>query len=630
MKLRITALLITLPAVVAGLMVAVSTEASAASHSTRMTTRYVAIGSSGVGKVYMRCTTSSTCRGTIYFNGSYAKRQSFSVAGHSSKYVKVVLGSGDAADPFTHGVKVGDDYFKAVNGVRLYVNENSPRNITTYNWVNTETLVSSTAPKITGQIITPAPGHMTGLKVELIRSIRGGNTQVVGTRYVTEGGNYSFTSRLGTNNSSGSPYKLRISGIDDNGQFRSWFWRGSDGNTVGGGRYLADGSTVRTSKYGPFNADFHYSSITGTTTNGASVTVAAPPATFSSNAVTRRELDYPSCANVYGRDTSNGTYRVDFLPVDNGTAEKKYMVAAKSGSTQVWAGANGTGPFGSCQDVLNYQFSRSSLIPVNTTSTYDRDVSIRLSGNDLRVVPSFSGFTPTTSDKWVRLREYIPGVKILDAPVVAEGISSGSKTFHNVPPGKYWVEVGRRTGCSAWYPSRYPDNNAYFSGADRGAERWKTVAGKYPEYKKSYQMGYVARTPPSGYRGWMYRDYCKAYGVGTINTESRISGYDGSWTKSTSTNTKGAVVRGHVTRSGGRTNKEMMVRLSSTDGKRVIRTDYTDSSGNFYIAGLPSGSWTISVNSDSWRGIGRTFTGKHSISVSRGHSYTAGTLKFLS
>ena len=89
-----------------------------------------------------------------------------------------------------------------------------------------------------------------------------------------------------------------------------------------------------------------------------------------------------------------------------------------------------------------------------------------------------------------------------------------------------------------------------------------------------------------------------------------------------------AVVKGRVTRSKGRTNKEMLVRLSSAAGTRVLRTDFTDSKGYFYVAGLDDGNYTISVNSDSWRGISRRFTGKHSITVKAGRVYSVGTLKF--
>ncbi len=137
---------------------------------------------------------------------------------------------------------------------------------------------------------------------------------------------------------------------------------------------------------------------------------------------------------------------------------------------------------------------------------------------------------------------------------------------------------------------------------------------------------YAKQGKSSGKAGWMYRGYCKAYGEGTVNSLT-VSPTSAS-SKTTSTNDKGAIVRGHVSRTGGRTNKEMMVRLSNSGGTIVLRTDFTDSSGNFYIAGLASGKYTISVNSDSWRGIGRTFSGKHSITVKRGHTYSAGTLKF--
>lgn len=37
---------------------------------------------------------------------------------------------------------------------------------------------------------------------------------------------------------------------------------------------------------------------------------------------------------------------------------------------------------------------------------------------------------------------------------------------------------------------------------------------------------------------------------------------------------------------------------------------------------------TISVDSDPWRGIGCTFYGRHTITVSAGHSYGVGTLSF--
>jgi hypothetical protein len=107
-----------------------------------------------------------------------------------------------------------------------------------------------------------------------------------------------------------------------------------------------------------------------------------------------------------------------------------------------------------------------------------------------------------------------------------------------------------------------------------------------------------------------------------------VGGFGGSDDKNTGTDKKGAVVKGHVSRTGGRTNKEILVRLSSSRQTLVLRTDITDGGGNFYIAGVATGTYTVSVNSDSWRGIGRTFTGHHTIHVTAGHGYNLGTLHF--
>lgn len=625
MKLRVTALLVALPAIVAGLLVASPTEA-ATTYAT-VTTKYVAINSSGSGVVYMRCAASTTCKGSIYFVGSEVSKLAYSVPAKSARYVSVAMKTTDPAYPNSGAfIDRGDFNSKAAT---LQVNEAYPTNTAPHSYaVTTETRLYH--QQITGQVTGPADGLASDVRVELVRTLRGGNTEVVkSASNLPNGGTYSFDVSLGTNNSDSSPFQLRVSGKDQNGQFRAWYWRGYDGDPRVGGRYLREASTVRARKWGNFDASFTYSSIYGNVTNqivaggSAKITVAAPPKTYLS-ASTRREYDLQGCANIYGETTaSGGSYRVDFLPASN-ISDRRYMVGAKYGATQVWNNA-----YGSCLDTLDYGTSTANLLALGATPLA-HDALVRKSNNNLFVDGRFGFSGSTSSDRRIRLREKVPGVPVLDARVIAEGPanSSGNRNFSDVPPGEYWVEFGRRTGCSAWYASRFSNNDAYFSGLDRGAERWKTVAGKYAEYQKSYDMGYVARTPPSGYKGWMYRGYCKAYGTGTINTTS-LTGFDNpTLTKLTSINYRGAVVHGHVSRSGGRTNKEMMVRLSSSDGTRVIRTDLTDSSGNFYVAGLASGTWTISVNSDSWRGIGRSFSGRHTITVSRGNTYGVGTLSF--
>ena len=639
MKLRLIAMLLAVPAVVSGALVAMPAEAL--TYDAAVPTRNIAISTSGLGKVTVQCFASKTCKGKLSFTNASTRVRDYSVPAHSSRTMQVAVRTTEAAYPYASngGIKRGDVYYK--NAV-LVVNQDYPRNKTrTYN-VTTETLL--TAQQITGVVNGPVGHEATDVKVELVRSVRGGNTEVVRSADVPDGGGtYKFTVGLGSNNSPSGAYKVRVSGLvanADHGTTRSWYWRGSDGSTTGGGgRYLDEGSTVRATKMGDFNANFLYGSITGSVTNSippngrVDITVAAPPRTYSSNSKTRREYDFPYCGNVYGTTdaASGGTYRVDFLPLYTGT--KRYMVRTSYGSVENWNPlSSSTTAYGSCLDVMNYERSTSNLIAFNGSTTIDYDVRIRRGLQDLYVNSAFSGFSSTVAgDRQITIREKVPGLPVLSAPVVARGTtnSNGNGTIQNLMPGKYWVEVGRRTSCSAWYPSVFTDNNAYFSGADRGSERWKTVAGAAAEYQKSYDMGYVKRTPPSGYKGWMYRGYCKALGTGTYNNTVSITSMDaGTTTEVTSTIHKGAVVRGHVKRAGGKTNKEMMVRLSSSDGKRVIRTDLTDSSGNFYVAGLPSGSWTISVNSDSWRGIGRTFTGKHSISVTSGHTYNAGTLYF--
>lgn len=638
MNLRLPAMLLALPAVVFGVLVAMPAEAM--TYDAAVPTRVIAINTSGLGKVTVQCFATKTCKGKLSFTNANTRSRDYSVPAKSSRTVQVAVRTTEPAYPWTGGTALGDVFYKKAV---LVVNQDYPRNKTrTYN-VTTETLLSS--QQLKGSVDGPLGHEATDIKVELVRKVRGGNMQVTRSAEIPDGGgNYSFNVPLGSNNAASGLYKLRISGRDSTGAFRSWFWRGSDGSTAGsGGRYYDEGTYVRVNKLGDYDANFRYGSIVGTvldSINGGSseVTVAAPPPVFSTSSKTLREYDFPSCGNIYAKTTSNssGGYRVDFLPLFGSVP--RYMVRASSAGVETWntPGGGSNEGYGSCLDVIDYENRTGAhLLAIPPTLELGYNAQVRRSLNTVNIDGAFSGFTPTTNDRYVTLREKIPGVPVLSSPVVAKGStnsagnSNGDLAIKNVPPGKYWVEVGRRTTCSAWYSSVYPDNNAYFSGQDRGAERWKTVAGKYAEYQKSYDMGYVAKTPPSGRKGWMYRGYCKALGTGTYNNTMRIRGVDQPLTTEvTATVRKGAIVRGHVSRAGGKTNKEMMVRLSSSDGKRVIRTDLTDSSGNFYVAGLPSGKWTISVNSDSWRGIGRTFTGKHSITVSSGHTYSAGTLRF--
>lgn len=501
--------------------------------------------------------------------------------------------------------------------------------------------------QITGHVTGLGANLATDIRVELVKDLRGGNTKIVkGQDVGANGGSFSLSVNLGSKGSQSEPYRLRIRGTDQNGVVRSWYWRGANGKPTGGGAHLRDGSVIRAKKYGPFRADFTYGSISGTTSAGAEVTVASPPPSYRGGRDVLRELDIPSCANYFGttRAGGNGAYSVGFLPVTAST-NNRYLVGVRHGSTQAWYGKNDT-RFGSCHHATAYKKSRSNLLALTGPVT-GKSLSTAASGNTVKIKARYSSaFKPTAQgDRWIRLREKVPGVKILDAPVVAEGAAtkSGVRTFTNLRPGRYWVEVGRRTGCADWYPSKYTNNNKYFKGMDRGSERWKSFR-RLRDLPGNAKRGFerVARTAdpnpargaeqnkiPRGYAGWMYRGYCKALGAGTINTLT-VSGTGRTVSKTTSRVRQGALVKGRVKREGGRTNKEIMVRLSSSAGTRVIRTDLTDGSGTFYVPGLPSGRWTISVNSDSWRGIGRDFSGRHSITVKAGKGYNVGTLKFKS
>ncbi|MCW2752227.1 MAG: hypothetical protein JWR83_3337 [Aeromicrobium sp.] len=632
MKSRLTMLLVALPALVAGLLVAAP--ADAATHNAFVTTKNLAMwrsGTVGVGKVAVVCKSSSTCKGTLKFaNDSY--KRSYSIPGRHAAYVTVWI---HRSNPYYPVGKTSAGDYSYVKNAHLTINESSPSNSSprTYTDITTETRVS--AQQIRGDI--NAIGGTVGMQdmhVELVRMVRGGNVQLVKSANVTETGHYSFNVALGTNNTPSGVYRLKIRGVDSSDEARSWYFRGASNNAAGGGRYLRDATPVQARKTSDYVADFDYTSIQGHAIAGAEVTVAAPPPSFSGSTASLRELDYQRCGDIFGHAEANsaGNYKIDFLPATS-SPNNRYMLSFRSpgGSVEVWYGEGDT-PYGSCYDATDYNYSKVNLITLTAPKTKNVDVSS--SNNNVTVKANFSSSfksKATPGDKWIRIREKVPGLTVLESPVVAElqAGSSNSRLFADLRPGTFWIETGRHTGCTDWIPSKYRNNSAYFNGLDRGAEAWKTVNGAKAEYAKSIAMGFPAggKNPPSGYVGWMYRDFCKAYGTGAYTTRT-INGYGKTVTINAPTDPMGAVVKGHVSRLGGKTNKEIMVRLSTADQIRVLRTDVTDGSGNFYIAGLATGTYSISVNSDSWRGIGRTFIGRHSIHVTAGHGYNVGTLHF--
>ncbi|MET0448475.1 MAG: carboxypeptidase-like regulatory domain-containing protein [Aeromicrobium sp.] len=632
MKLRVSLLFPALVALIAGMLV--SSPAEAATFASSLKSKSIAISTAGNGKVALKCRTKSRCRGTIQFAGA-TKSRKYSVKGKQTVYVSVSMNKTAGANPNVGGQASGD--FKRKSAT-LRIKQTSPRRATKSFRVQTETRLKS--QQIVGTVAGPGgAGNIGNVRVELLSVDRGGNTKVVRfANGLANGAGYRFSIPLGPNNSKSAAYRLRIVAPSAAEDAQSWFWRGTSNKAATGGRYLRDATAIQASKYGDFRADFRYTSISGTAPAGTRLTIAAAPPTYTGGKDVRRELDIASCANIFATTTvgSSRTYRVNFLPYAGG--DKRFMVAARNGTNERWNNS-----FGSCLDVQNYTYSRKNMLALAPTGL-NYNVAVGASGNNLYVDGAFKGFKPTPQgDRWISIREATPGVGIIDSPIVAQQPASagGNAQFTNLAPGKYYVELGRRTGCADWYPSRYANNKSYFKGLDRSAERWKTFSklSALPG-NKTKGFEYLARTAfpnpatdaqqgkrPSGAAGWMYRTHCKALGSGGYKVVN-ISGLNTGNRKVALTSRKGGVVKGHVSRAKGRTNKEMMVTLSSTNGKRVLRTDLTDGKGNFYVAGLPAGRWKITVNADSWRGIGRSFKGKQFITVKAGRTRNAGNLKF--
>jgi hypothetical protein len=445
----------------------------------------------------------------------------------------------------------------------------------------------------------------------------------------------SFT--LGRNNASTSAYRVSVSARVD-GTEREWFWRGDPsgaGTTTGGGKMVREAHAVVINKYRDFQANFRYGTLSGDLSGSgaasAEVRVVAPPVSMPGATSDRRGLDVPYCANEFGADAaSSGHYSVTFLPKsDNG--DRRYLVVVNpTGSAEEATIGGGGQVYASCHAAKKYSDDTSDddLISYTSGSSSWPVGLVNIDGDNRAVSMNMNTSTSlVTQDKWATVREYVPGTKILDRPILQAGYTDGNgfKTFTGLRPGKYWVEVGRRVGCSAWYPSIYHNNDAYLEGSDRGNEAWKTVDGKYPEYNTSYKYGYVAKTPPRGYVGWMYRDVCRADSAGKFVLVSSMSGTPA---QQVVTLSKGATISGHVSRAGGKSNKEMLVSAYSTGGVLVMRSAYTNSRGDFRIRGLASGNYRILVNGDSWRGIGRNFSGTHTKRVSAGNAYSVGTLRF--
>ncbi len=572
MSFRSTSLVVASLAMLGSLFAAAPAEAAAKVVST---TSVVAMSSSGYGKVLASCRSKKTCKGKIWIADAPSQARSFSIGARKSKYIT-----------FRYTP------WKTKRVGTLKITGASSRRVTMEAPVAYGT-ISGTVARVGGPTAS-------GVEVELWSIGTHKRDRLVSKRELAGGSSasFSFKVRMGVNNSASSKYKIHVTGTSD-GQSRSWWWRGGNGSFAGGTREISSGSTVQVTRGAgyKFAANARYSSIKGTVTKGSGavsgteVTLIGRPPYWSKSSRVLADLDIMSCANVYGRDTTNsaGRYEIGFVPT---SASRIYAV--KSEDSQ-W-----NNRYGTCHAAVNYRKNKSStpsMLALGNSVTQNLNTAAGRTAVTVRV-SGYQGQSSTAKvDRYVTIREYSKGRAVLKSDVVRA--SQKDRTF-SLGAGLYWVEVGRRTGCEAWYKSRYDNNNGYFNGLDRAFEKWKAQNHR------------------------MYRQHCRAYSAGTYKLV-RVQG--GAMTVGLK-NAKGGWVSGRVTAAKIKPRTELMVRLTSSDGKKVYRTAMTDGGGRFKVTGLASGRYTVVVNADSWRGISRSFKGAHSVKVSRGKGKSVGTLRF--
>jgi len=580
MPFRLPSLAVACLALVGSLFAVAAPAEAAAALTTR--TSVVAMSTDGYGSVYARCAKRTACKGKVWVQGSANQPRSFTVKGRSARWVT-----------FRHSA------WKSQPTAVVRMSGASPQRVQVEAAVRYGT--------ISGTIARTGGPAATGVKVELWRLGSRNRNVLVSTATDVErnAGRFAFRVRMGANNGPSAKYKLHVIGTSG-GERRSWWWRGnSTGGFAGGTRDLATGSTIRVTRAGKYRwvANARYSAISGQVRNGSravggtEVTIVGRPPYWSRSSRVLRDLDFMACANVYGRTTTNsaGRYQVGFLPT---SSARIYGIKPTSGG--LWFGA-GDRAWGSCHGLINNRAeSRSSarMLQLPNGGLSGRVQNIGRGRTAVSVsVGGYQG--PSSSakvDRYLTVREYAKGRKILSSDVVRA--TSARKV--SLGEGYYWFEIGRRTGCQAWYKSRYKNNDGYFNGLDRGFEKWKA---------KNHRM---------------YRQHCRAWTTGSY----KLVYVSGSSQRVRLVNYKGGSVSGRVTAAKVKPRTELMIRLTSTDGKKIYRTAMTDGGGRFKVTGLASGRYRIVVNADSWRGISRAFSGKKTVKVSRGKNTSVGTLRF--
>lgn len=581
MPFRLPSLAVALLALVGSLLV-LTTPAQAAAKPLTTKTSVVSMSSGGYGSLYARCAKRTACKGKIWVQGASDAKRSFTVKGRSARWVT-----------FRHS------NWRATPTAVVRMSGAAPQR------VKVEARV--TYGTISGTVARAGGPAASGVKVELWRMGSRNRNTLISTASDVErnGGRFSFRVRMGANNGPSATYKLHVIGTSG-GERRSWWWRGNaTGGFAGGSRDIAAGTKIRVTRGQKYRwiANARYSAISGQVRNGGravagnEVTIVGRPPYWSKSSKALRDLDFMSCANVYGRTTTNsaGNYQVGFLPTS--TAR---IYGVKPDVAGMWFGA-GDRAWGTCHSLINNRAdARSSarMLHLPDGGLSGRVHNVGAGRTKVRVaVSGYQGKASSAKvDRYLTVREYAKGRKILSSDVVRA--TSGREV--SLAEGYYWFEIGRRTGCQAWYKSRYKNNDGYFNGLDRGFEKWKA---------KNHRM---------------YRQHCRAWTSGNY----RLVYVSGATQRVVLKNYKGGSVSGKVNAKKVKPRTELMVRLTSTDGKKVYRTALTDGSGRFKVTGLASGTYRIVVNADSWRGISRSFAGPKSVKVSRGKNKSVGTLTF--
>lgn len=549
----------------------------------------VAMSNSGTGKVWVQCKSKKTCTGKVWATGHVHEAQKFSVAANKAAYVN----------------------FKMTAWKSLPLDGTGGRPVT-LNAHNAAQKVSVLEPvkqaTIRGSVTRHSGPAISELEVQLWQVGTRNRLSSVKRISVTEGGNFSFTVPTGANNSTSAKYKVQIIGKQNNTR-RTWWWTGTNGTFTGGSMHSGNSTTFSVARNSSNNfdhvANFNYSSVKGRITNGGAgvanteVTLYARPTTWPKTAAGMKDLDVISCADIVGRvkTNSSGNYDIGFVPV---TSNRVYIVKSED---SWWNNERGT-----CHAAVNYRNASNGAstpwLELVGTSATTKDLQEDKSSTLVEV--SVSGYQGTAAsknvDKYVTIREYATGRSVLSSDIVYQGMPSASGKYW-LAPGRYWFETGRRQGCSATYDSRFKDNSGYLKG-DRANEAWKA---------KNYKMT---------------REHCRAYSTGAYKQVNILNDGAGSTQTVGLANAKGGTVKGKLTGPTKKSYVEVLIRVSNTNGSSVYRTAMTDGSGNFNVTGLASGTYSVRVNSDSWRGINRAFSGKKTVKVTAGKTTSIGKLTF--